>query len=287
MQTTDDAESKESKDDHDQEYSSTKFQFRSDVNFDQWMKSKNKYEWQFRNEIAIALHVRPVTVSFHDYRRGSVIGTVCLIVAIGIGICFGITYCNSETSKSGEAWNDYRRDMRVQDQIEVKYDGAWYKATICKIEEYGTVKRFTVRYNPKDNAKGWDPFWPWWNTEKFEWKNNKLYGDERLRYPGKSIKRRNAQGEDEEVYWRAPDPVQRQSVEEIQINDHIFVKFNDGWRRSKVYQRERTVWIEVKDLTEGRSKTLKLSKKDDIEFRDMRDYDEQVLKELRHLKVID
>ena len=49
------------------------------------MKSRDQYEWQFRNEIAGALKIRPSIVSISDYRRGSVIGSVALAVTLAAG----------------------------------------------------------------------------------------------------------------------------------------------------------------------------------------------------------
>lgn len=88
--------------------------------------------------------------------------------------------------------------------------------------------------------------------------------------------------------WKAPDLDHRQKVEDIEMNDHIFVKFDGyGWRRSKVYQKfkdnQDDIWITVKNLTEWQSLTLNLSKKvdtDKIQFRDMRYNNADVLIQL-------
>ena len=185
---------------------------------------------------------------------------------------------------------DYRRDMVVQDQIEVKYKNEWYNATISNINENGSVKTLTIRYNPKDDSNGWDPFL--FNTESFEWRDYNLNQEARLRYPGKLMKQKNEQGESQDYYWEAPDLVYREQVEDIQINDHVFVNFDGyGWRRAKVYQRtenqqKKEIWITVKNLTEWKSETLNLCNQKDrkrIQFRDMRKNNADVLTQLSDL----
>ena len=65
-----------------------------------------------------------------------------------------------ETSAStpSEVCGIFQDEMKVADQIAVKHKGHWYNATIVGMGSNHSGTYFKVRYNPKDNANGKDPF---------------------------------------------------------------------------------------------------------------------------------
>ena len=145
-------------------------------------------------------------------------------------------------------------------------------------------KHFKVRYNPKNSSNGKDPFM-FKNTEWFYSKKQVLEEDDRLRYHKKKyILFKNAQGENDGVGWEPPEIKYRQSLANIQINDHMFVKFDKyGWRRSMVVGKGRDrfngIYLTVKNLMDGNEEKLDvISTRDNngniysdrIEFCDMR-----------------
>ena len=243
-----------------------KFEVRLDFDYHEWMRDKDKYEIQFKDEIAKFLDVKPDEITINDYREGSTIVDMCL------ANIWRFYKSLSKKDSSDDDLTDYVRSMRVQDQIAVKYGKVWYNATIVNIwDKDGNGKHFEVRYNPRDDDKGRHPFW--WNTE---WIYS-IAEAARLRFTNQEYLMRDKEGQDIPISWIPPPITQRESVENIRVNDHIFVKFGKkGWRRCKVYKKQRQflgVWIKVKELKDGKTMGLNLWQEVDkhkISFIDMR-----------------
>ena len=244
------------------------FQFKLDVDYDTWMNCKNKYDKQFRYEMGDILKISPNHIRLDDYQRGSVILWMRAIIR---NIKRWLKRIRNELPNS-ELDADFLEKVKRQDQISVHYlDGKWYDATvICVKEDEKGDKHFKVRYNPLDNKLGSNPFWI--NTDWFYSKEKRLKQHWKLRYPGKKFGIfKDEQGENRDRIWRSPDITFRNSVYEIRINDHIFVKCKNEWRRSKVFDREQQT-IKVKDLIEGNKILLSLENQQDqerIKFVDM------------------
>ena len=113
--------------------------------------------------------------------------------------------------------------------------------------------------------------------------------DDRLRYREKKYKSLDG-GPNEEMIWNPPEIIYRERVDDIQLNDHLFVKSKDcEWKRGKVVSCGVYNWmverptrgcvVKVKDLSDGKTETILLSSRDKdgnlkcdrIKFRDMRD----------------
>ena len=244
---------------------------RLNFDYDKWMKNKDKYDLNFRQEISAALGVDIKTIGLGDHERGSTdIGTY--VYNVWAWYKKYIEHNLDETSVNRR----FYESIDVQDQIKVKVKNKWHRATVTKYIYNGYSKYFQVRYNPKNNNKGKNPFWR--NTEWFYTDNE----DGRLMYEDKEAgKYRNEQGEDVPIFWKPPSLAKRNDREDIRVNDHIFVKYDapreNSWFRSKVYAREVTdqgaIWINVKNLVSGKTIKLDLTNDDDkdrISLVDMR-----------------
>ena len=244
-----------------------KFDIRLDFDFDEWMKDKDDYQAQFQDEVAAILDIKPDEIEIDKYQKGS----TRFQMSIGkIWRWYKITFTNIDPTPIHE---EFVRSIRVQDQIAVEWDGEFLNATISTVfDDDGNGKYFQVRYNPRDNAKGKDPFL--WNTEWFYSKNEGT----RLLFPGQEHCIRDiVQGEGAPFRWEPPAIANRQRKVDIRVNDHIFVKLDKcGWRRCKVFRRtevDEGVHIRVKELKDGKTIGLRLWENADrnkIAFVDMR-----------------
>lgn len=232
------------------------FEFRLNTDYEKWMKSKNKYEWQIKHEMGKILKINPRAIKVGNYRRGSVI----LLLQVQF-LCYVNKWLRKIMGKLDpeELQKDFCGDVQIKDQVMVYRKDKWYHATIQSIAIDGNNKRFKVRYNPLDNANGKDPFV--WNTEWFKIVNGKLQQDDRLMYNDKVYK-----DGIQTLRWKPRDVIG--PGDKIKINDHLFVEFKGGnWSRGKVYKMQthatnRTT-IEVKDLVKGGKQKLDLWQPED------------------------
>eukprot|EP01084_Bolivina_argentea_P159913 278527_1 len=231
----------------------SKFEIVLDVDYDQWMLNKAQYQNRFIGEISRVLKIEPEKITIDNYRRGS---TKFTIIIADVWLWYKH---NFNTVNRTAVPNQYIRSMRTQDQISVKYKDRWYAATIITVLDDGsaTGKKFKVRFNPLDNNDGKVPFWL-----NIEWFSCRLEAA-RLRFPGQLIfNMRNIQGENIQIPWRPPALAQRNNAQQIQVNDHIFVKWGVGdWRRSFVYKKVRVnqgFRIHVTDLLKGKTRIMDL-----------------------------
>ena len=238
---------------------SCKFKFRLDIEYDEWMKSKHKYAKQFRYEMSKILKVRPNLIKLEKYEKGSII-FVMVFLLYKLEVRRWLRRMRNQLIER-EIHDDFIEEMKVQDQIEVKYQNRWYNATIVNLSNDTNGRHFKVCYNPINNSY---PF-SWRNTEWFYSKNNLLVEDDRLRYPGK-ILYKNEQGEN--VCWKAPE-IEPKSIYDIQVNDHVFVREISGeWRRGNIYFRAMhrgRVTIDLRELVDGKTYRLELWKWEDLQ----------------------
>ena len=236
------------------------------MDYDEWMKDMNKYENELLNEICEIFEIDLSDIAIDDYRRGSVL----VRMRVQIWKCYHKYIHKLENS---EMDREKIREMNVGDQMYIKYKDKWYNATVSHVENNnGNGKYFQVRYNPLPDKSGNDPFV--WNTEWFFSRNEA----KRTKFAAQFYTFRNEQGEDIPKRFEPQPLAQRNHVEHIQINDHIFVKWGDyDWRRCVVFKRKRKflgLWIKVKDLISGKTKALRLWECVDtnkISFVDMRE----------------
>ena len=255
---------------HNLESEASKFEFKLDIDYNSYKESKHQYSKQFRHELASVLNVAPNHIELNNHREGSWIFDAIINI---IKPKRWLRFQNNQFSDK-DAHDRFIELMRIQDQISVEYQNKWYNATIIDIKADVTTKQkkkhFQVRYNPKDNSNGTNPFWS--NTEWFYSKDLVLQEDKRLRYPKKKyVYFKNAnQGDVDTEGWKPPEIIYRPNVANIQINDHIFVNFDKyGWRRSKVVGKGTC--LTVRNLMDGDDIKLGVtSKSDRIQFCDMR-----------------
>ena len=249
---------------HNAECEVSQFEIRLNIDFETWMKSKHQYSKQCKYEMSKILKVRPNMIKLENYREGSVIFTMKIWL---FNASQWLRRHRYELTAI-EIHDNFIEEMAVQDQISVKKQKAWHNATIITITKDDKGSHFRVRYNPKDDAEGNKPFL-WKNTEWFYSKRGKLVEDDRLRYPEKTYKPENTKGEQGEIIWRAPEIKYRQSINHIQVNDHIFVNFGSmestDWRRCKVVavvskycidRKQSVICWTVRDLYNGNMEVL-------------------------------
>ena len=239
-----------------------KFTVRFDLDYDEWMKDKENNTAKFVNEISQVLHVKKHEIDVQNIKQGSVI--IDWMVR-NIWIPFFVKKLDDDKmAKTAE------KVMNPQDQIECEYQGQWYPATIVQIINDGLEDgmRLKVRYNPR---KGHNAF-SWRNTEWFHSEKEAS----RLRLSNQVYTIKNEQGDTYQIPWQQPGLAERNNVDDIEEYDHIYVKFNEHWRRCEVVRtlnKDDGMWIKVFCLINGQCEGLALWKDEirgRISFRDMR-----------------
>ena len=111
---------------HNIECEVSKLEFRLDIDYKTWMKSKYQYSKQFRYELANVLNVRSNYIELDNYREGSVI----LEAVIRIFNPKRWLRFQNNTLSDQDAHDHFIDLMRIQDQISVSFQNKWYNATI-------------------------------------------------------------------------------------------------------------------------------------------------------------
>eukprot|EP00483_Globobulimina_turgida_P009572 UN09591 len=108
-------------------YKTAKFNMRLNYDYDEWMEDSEQCASSLQNELATILQIQPSLIKMGtDIKEGSVIIDFWVL---DVWIPLYTAHLASDPMA-------HPHNMRPQDQIEVKYENGWYKATVMDIRNF-------------------------------------------------------------------------------------------------------------------------------------------------------
>jgi len=222
----------ETKDDADEFFQAndSNLRLKLDHDFNKWTQNGSSAD-DFKQELAKKLNVDVSAIKIKQVTAGSV------VVDIAIALHGVVTYLASSPQRIVVPVPGYQ--MRPNDQIQIRYDNTWYKATVTTANRAynrnGTD--FVVRYN-RDRS-GSNVFW--FDSRNVEIGLNTMRHSTRIRVPGQNYTVTVGPG-GAIIHYTHNEPAlaQRGNKNNIQPTDHFYADIDGVWYRCQAIESRRT-----------------------------------------------